>query len=180
MFRFHFILNFDNTMELFYEYVISRSTQYFGVPNKDITVRINYNEKEDYFFMAVFCDEAKEFLNCLSTEELKFTKDIYKSIQVEKMNQEKNVINRYEGCLPESEIRYIKLSRDTLNVEIEKMFLEMSNVYFKTNIYNTKSTYDSFKNEYIYSGGIAKKNRHWKDGADKDIDISTKMRNIYV
>lgn len=60
MYNFRFTLKNDKAMELFYEHVITECRKYFGVQNKNVTFRVNYNEKEDFLIIAVFCDEVKD------------------------------------------------------------------------------------------------------------------------
>lgn len=180
MYNFCFTFKNDKAMELFYEYVITECRKYFGVQNKNVIFRVNYNKKEDFLIIAVFCDEVKELLNNLSEEDFAFTKNAYKSINVDNISRNTLYIVGNELCLPTYEIRYLKFSRDMLNIEICKMCCDMSNKYLKIKKHDARLIYDSENKEYVYEGCISKYNKHWKNRRNTNIDISDEMNKFYL
>ena len=121
MYNFRFTLKNDKAIELFYEHVITECRKYFGVQNKNVTFRVNYNEKEDFLIIAVFCDEVKGLLDNLTDENFAFTKNAYECIDADNFARGEIYIAGNKLCLPTYEIRYLKFSRDMLNVEICKI-----------------------------------------------------------
>ncbi len=180
MYLFQFSLKFNNAIDLFYEYVITRCRKYFDVPNKDIVFRVNYNQKEEFLLIAVFHDETKKFLDELSEEDFIFTKNTYASITIDHVTQREISLVENELCLPTNEVRYIKFSKDLLDIEMCKMFCDMSNEYLKVNRHNAQLSYDSANQEYKYKGYVSKYNKHWKKRKNICIDISNEMSKFYM
>lgn len=181
MYQFVFTLKFNKAIDLFYEYIISRCCMYFGVPNRDIVFRVNYNKKEESLLIVVFSDGVKDFLDNLSDEDFSFTKNAYKCIMVDTILSQREIfVVRNELCLPTSEVRYIKFSRDVLDFEMCKMFCDMSNQYLKIDKHDAKFSYDFANQEYKYEGSISKYNKHWKKRKNTCIDISNEMNKFYI
>ena len=65
MYNFRFTLKNDKAMELFYEYVITECRKHFGVQNKNVIFRVNYNRKEDFLIPSAVCKICEpQFLFC--------------------------------------------------------------------------------------------------------------------
>lgn len=180
MYQFVFTLKFNKAIDLFYEYVISRCCRYFGVPNRDIVFRVNYNKKEESLLIVVFNDAAKDFLDNLSDGDFSFTKNTCKCITLDTVSQREISIVGNELCLPTSEVRYIKFSRDMLDFEMCKMFCDMSNQYLKIDKHDAKLSYNSANQEYKYEGSILKYNKHWRKRKNTCINISNEMSKFYI
>lgn len=180
MYKFLFTLKLNKAIDLLYEYVISRCRKYFDVPNKDIVFRVNYNPQDGSLLIVAFSDETKDFLDKLSDEDFSFTRDTYERMTIDVIPQNGLSIVGNELCLPASEIRYIKFSRDELNIEMCKMFCDMSNQYLKIDRHDAKFNYDFATQEYKYEGAVSKYNKHWKKRKNTCIDISKEMSKFYI
>ena len=180
MYQFQFILNWDETIDLFYEYVISRCSKYFDIPNKNITFRISSDAEKKFLLIAVYSDGSENFLNHLEADEFDYTNNSYNSIINEKFQQQVLKLIDNKICLSNREIRYIKFHRERLITEVGKMFCEMSNEFLKLDKHDAELFYDSLNNKFTYIGTVQKYNKRWKNRKSQIIDLSPEMRKYYI
>ena len=180
MYEFQFILNWDETIDLFYEYVISECDKFFDVPNKNIAFRISSDAEKKILLIVIYTDESENFLNHLETDEFDYTKSGYNSIMNEKIKQQNLKFVDNKICLSNREIRYIKFPRERLITEIGKMFCKMSNELLKLDKHDAELFYDSSNNEFTYKGTVHKYNKRWKNKKNQVIDLSSEMKKYYI
>lgn len=180
MYQFQFILNWDETINLFYEYVISRCSKYFDVPNKNITFRISPDPEKKFLLIVIYSDESENFLNCLEAEKFNYTTGRYSSIINENLPQQELKLVENKICLSNREIRYIKFPLERLITEVGKMFCEMSNELLKLDKHNAELFYDSLNNKFTYTGTVQKYNKRWKNRKSQGIDLSSEMKKYYI
>ena len=180
MYEFQFVLNWDETIDLFYEYVISKCGKYFDVPNKNIAFRINSDTEKKFLLIVIYSDESENFLNHLEINKFDYTKSGYNSIINEKIQQQELKFVDNKICLSNREIRYIKFSRERLIIEVGKMFCEMSNELLKLDKHNAELFYDSLNNKFTYIGTVQKYNKRWKNRKSQVIDLSSEMKRYYI
>ncbi len=180
MYQFRFILNWDETIDLFYEYVISRCNEYFGVPNKNIVFRICPDTEKNFLLILIYSDKAEDFLNHLDLDKFNYTVDNYNSLINENFQEQKLMLVDNKICLSDREIRYIKFSRERLVTEVGKMFCEMSNEFLKLDKHNAELSYNPLNNEFTYIGSVQKYNKIWKNKKNQVIDLSSEMKKYYI
>lgn len=147
--QFEFSLTREYTLNHLYEYIISQSCEFFGVPNKEVTYSIMIND--DSFMMLVFNDEDYDIVESLDTDCMAFT-DNYKNICLAPTQQ--NLIRIYQGyvCLNRGELRYIKFDWKKILDEVAKMFYTMANNCLNLKSHDGELSYDSVKDEFFYRG----------------------------
>ena len=180
MYGFQFVLNWDETIDLFYEYVISECEKFFDVPNKNIAFRIRSDPKKKTLLIIIYSDASESFLNSLEPDKFKYTESGYNSIINEKINQQNLKFVDNKICLSNREIRYIKFPFERLITETGRMFCRMSNELLKSDKHNAELVYDSSDNKFKYTGTVHKYNKRWKNRKSQVIDLSSEMKKYYI
>ena len=172
--KFEFSLTREETFNHLYEYIISHSCEFFGVPNIEVTYSIIIDSNN--FIMLVFADENKDVVDHLDSDDLAFTDDIYKTIQVK--SEQQDFINICHGnvCLNGGEIRYIKFCWKKILNEVGKMFYSMANAFLKLDYHDGKMYYDSKNDKFFYGGLFNKKKCNKRHTI---VDISEHMKKCW-
>lgn len=171
--EFEFSLTKKEVFDHLYEYIISRSCEFFEVPNIDVTYSIIINV--DSLIMFVFTDDNTCFVNTLNAEDLAFTDDNCGKIQVK---SEQDLIKIYHGkvCLNSREIRYVKFSWNRILNEVGQMFYTMVNTCLKLNSHIGEMFYDCENKKFFYRGFIRKK---FRNKNNIKIDLTNQMKKTW-
>lgn len=173
--QFYFSLTIDDTFNHLYEYIISHSCEFFGVPNYGVTYSIMIDNNN--FIMLVFTDENKSIVDSLDINTLQYTDDNYAKIQINPARQ--NLINIINGdiCLNECEIRYIKFRWERILNEVGIMFYSMVNTCLKLKCHEANLSYDSTKDVFFYKGFFSSKK--YKNKKSNIIDLTEQMKKCW-
>jgi len=179
MHNFKFALTWDETVELLYEYVITRSEEYFGLHNKNITFHIFESKTEHYLAICVCADESRYMFDLISYDKLDTTNSYKRIVSKNGVNVNYNCDN--ESKLLLEEVRYIKFDLSSLLREVSKMFYDMINTYFNIQKHSSNLQFDSDSDKFSYVGVCERVNRFaYKFKNGKTIDLSDEMRDYCV
>lgn len=175
MMQFEFSLTKEDVFNHLYEYIISHSCEFFGIPNRGVTYSVIIGS--DNFIMLVFSDEEKNIADSLNTDVVSFTDKGYGIIRMESARQDVvNIFNGYIG-LKDGEIRYVKFSWARILDETGMMFYSMVNACLKVNNHEARMTYDAENEMFSYKGTCNAKKCNYKKRAV--IDITEQMRKCW-
>ena len=155
--NFSFSLPENKGVEYLYEYVISHSEDYFGIPSTNILYTIN-SEFDCFYIVAAY--------NSVESPNLYLDQHI-KDIKMEEtnnsfgrifINSQKNNITIKKGhpLLCDCEIRYIKYSQSRLQYEISKILYMLVNRELKCKTHDADILFDRTQGTINYSGRINK------------------------
>ena len=175
MSQFSFSLTREDTFNHLYEYIISHSCEFFGVPNYEVAYSIVINN--DNFIMLVFTDENKNIVDSLDIDTLAYTDSHYAKIQINPAQQ--NLINIVNGniCLNECEIRYIKFRWERILNEVGMMFYSMVNACLKLTCHEANLSYDSTKDVFFYKGYSCP--QKYKNKKTNIVDLTEQMKKSW-
>lgn len=171
--EFEFSLTREDAFNHLYEYIISHSCDFFGIPNSEVTYSVIIDR--EIFIMLVFADENKDFVDSLDVETLAFTDESYKKIQMPSSQQ--HVINIDHGIvrLNSDEIRYVKFDWKKILHEVGMMFYAMANACLKLRSHAGEMFYDPTNDKFLYKGLLNKKHFH----KHSIVDLSEQMKKCW-
>ncbi len=173
--QFIFLLTREETIEHLYEYIISRSCDFFGVPNLGTTYSIIVSD--DSFIMYVYLDEDKTLTDSLDIDGLAYTDSSYKKLFL--IPPQYNTLHLCNGhaCLNRGEVRYVKFDHEKLLNEIGLMFYVMANDCLKLKTHEAELSYNLADNTFSYKGFFEKGKYGCK--TSRVIDITERMRKCW-
>ena len=166
------LLTREDIIEHLYEYIISRSCDFFGVPNFGVTYSIIASD--DSFTMYVYLDGDKPLIDSLDIDVFEYTDNSYRKLSL--IPQQHNTVYLCNGhiCLNRGEVRYVKFDREKLFNEIGLMLYVMANDCLKLKTHEAELSYNPSDNIFSYKGFFKK--RKYSRKISGAIDITERMK----